>query len=186
MPPRIIDHLIDLGLSDLKCIYAAYAHSATVDVQHYLSGILTAFREETLQHVNDELHRRVIIVQHQHFVQCRLLGLRAGLDDNTGTRPAIVIGFARAAHVRRMIIRQALPLPPMIFDSGRRQKPSRTALTLIASNKINAGGNIWKGNGRTVSFSSADRPRKTKGPRRSRGPPYDRDRSRIEFTQPPV
>ena len=40
--------------------------------------------KKRFQHVNDEFHRRVVVVQHQHLVERRLLGARLRPDDNAG------------------------------------------------------------------------------------------------------
>ena len=57
------DHLGNLGLGDLIRKDAADADAALVDVQHHPCGILDAHLEEALQDVDDEFHRRVIVVQ---------------------------------------------------------------------------------------------------------------------------
>jgi hypothetical protein len=43
--------------------------------------------EKPLQDVNDEFHRRVIVVQHQYLVHGGLLGARARLHDDARLRP---------------------------------------------------------------------------------------------------
>src|SRR5262245_56868070 len=48
-------------------------------------GILV---EESLEHVHDKLHRRVVVVQEQYAVEAWTLGLRLGLgDDGSAGRP---------------------------------------------------------------------------------------------------
>src|ERR1041385_6396887 len=57
------------------------------------------FRSETFEHVDDEFHRRVVVVEDEHAVHARLLGLRLGLGDDRGAgaaRLAFQIGNVRA------------------------------------------------------------------------------------------
>jgi len=61
-----------------------------VDVQHDLGRSLDILLEKLLQYMNDEFHRRVIVVQYQDAVEIRPLCLRLDLgDDGRGrtTRP---------------------------------------------------------------------------------------------------
>ena len=82
--PREIHHLGNLGLGHLVGIDATDADTLVMHMEHDTRGIFTAFVEETLQHVHHKLHRRVVVVQQQHLVQARLLGLGACLGDEAG------------------------------------------------------------------------------------------------------
>ncbi len=73
-----------------------------VDMQHDLGRGLAVLVEESLQHVNHELHRRVVVVEQQHPVHARPLGLRPRLGDDGGPRSAgilpllaVVVGHPR-------------------------------------------------------------------------------------------
>ncbi len=50
-----------------------------------------ALVEEILQNVDDEFHRRVVVVQDQDFVERRLLGLRACFRNDAGSRSGTAI-----------------------------------------------------------------------------------------------
>jgi hypothetical protein len=50
-------------------------------MQHDLGRLFPVLAEEALEHMDDEFHGRVIVVQHQHLVQRRLLRLRPRLND---------------------------------------------------------------------------------------------------------
>ena len=52
---------------------------------------------EALQHMHDELHRGVVVIQHQHLVERGLTRPRLGLDDDAG-RLVIVIALFGVAH----------------------------------------------------------------------------------------
>ena len=69
MLARKIHHLRHFGLGDLIGEHAALADPVMMDVQHDLGGGLDILLEELLQHVNDEFHRRVIVVQNQDAVE---------------------------------------------------------------------------------------------------------------------
>jgi hypothetical protein len=47
--------------------------------------------EEPLQHVHNELHWRVIVLENEHPVHVWPLGLRLGLGDDSGARPALLV-----------------------------------------------------------------------------------------------
>ena len=49
--------------------HAADPHAMAMDMQHHFDGVFPALGEECFQDVDDELHRRVIVVQDQNFVQ---------------------------------------------------------------------------------------------------------------------
>src|SRR5262249_43484442 len=59
---REVHHLCNLGLCDFIGIDAANADALLVHMHHDACGLLTPLVEETLQHVHDELHRRVVVV----------------------------------------------------------------------------------------------------------------------------
>ena len=59
-------------------------------MQHDLNRLFARLGEEALQHVHDEFHRRVVVVEQQNLVERRLLGLGARLGDNAGTDAAAV------------------------------------------------------------------------------------------------
>ncbi len=59
--------------------------------------------EEALQHVNDELHRRVIVVEQQNAVEVRPLRPRLGLrDDRRAGATAVVSAAGRVGAAHRM------------------------------------------------------------------------------------
>src|SRR4051812_49808370 len=55
-----------------------------MDLQHHLRRFFTAHREHSLQDHDDEVHRRVVVVQQHHFVERWRLDLGFfGLEDGT-------------------------------------------------------------------------------------------------------
>ena len=83
-----IHHLRHLGLGDLIGEHAALPDPVMMDVEHDLGRGFDVLLEELLQHVNDELHRRVVVVQDQDAIEVRALGLRLDLGDDRRRRTA--------------------------------------------------------------------------------------------------
>src|SRR3546814_4830226 len=92
-----IHDLRHLGLGDLVGEHAADADAAAVDMEHDARGLLPALGEEPFEHVNDELHRSVIVVQHQNLVHRGLLGFRLVLNDDAGSL-ALITALMDATH----------------------------------------------------------------------------------------
>ena len=79
---RKIHHLRHLGLGDLVGEHPALPDSMMMDVEHDLGRGFDILLEELLQNVNDEFHRRVIVIQYQDTIQIWPLGLRFDLCDD--------------------------------------------------------------------------------------------------------
>src|SRR3546814_18098036 len=73
---RIVNDLRHLGFGNFIGEHAAHADAALVDVQHDAGRFLAILAEELFEHVHDELHGSVVVIQHQHLVHRRLLRLR--------------------------------------------------------------------------------------------------------------
>ena len=90
-------HVHDLGrlcFGHLIGIDTADTDTAVVHVKHDLGRFFASLPEEPFQDVNDELHRRVVVVQHQNLVHGRFLGFGTRFGDDTRTRrtvPATVL-----------------------------------------------------------------------------------------------
>src|ERR1700761_5432592 len=78
-----LDHLGDLGLGHLVGEDAADTDSVLVHMQHDTSRSFRRFVEETFQDVDHEFHGRVVVVENQHAIHGRLLGLRLRLRDDS-------------------------------------------------------------------------------------------------------
>ena len=99
---RKVHNLRHFGFRYLICIDAALAYAMVVDMQHNSGRRLVVLAEEPLQHVHDELHGRVVVVEDEHAVHARPLGLRLGLADDGGAGAprlpsplAVVVSHAR-------------------------------------------------------------------------------------------
>ncbi len=46
---------------------SADTHTMAVDLEHDLHGLVAALVEETFQDMNDELHRREVVVEQKHL-----------------------------------------------------------------------------------------------------------------------
>ena len=76
MLTREIHHLRHLGLGYLIGEHAALPDSIMMDEEHDLGRGLGILLEELLQNVNDEFHRRIIVVQNQDAIEVGPLRLR--------------------------------------------------------------------------------------------------------------
>ena len=99
---RVIHRLRHLGLGDLVGVDAAHTHALLMDVQHDLGRFFAVLLEDVLQDVDDELHRRVIVVQHQYLVHRRLLGPGPGERQ----RPAAALAIALLVVATRRRLRR--------------------------------------------------------------------------------
>ena len=95
---REVHHLSYFGLRYLISIDPTFANSMVMHMQHNSCGSFMILAEEPLQHVHNELHWRVVIVEDEHTIHIRSLGLRLGLGDDGGAWAALV-AFALAVVV---------------------------------------------------------------------------------------
>src|ERR1043166_3840114 len=103
MAAREFNDLRHFSLRNLECENPTNTHTVPVDMQHDLHRVLAVLVEKALKNVNDELHRRVVVVQDEDLVETGFLGLRARLGDQPGpgsvtavAHPAIAV--ARVSH----------------------------------------------------------------------------------------
>src|SRR5579872_7193635 len=96
MVPRIRGHLRHLSFRDLERKDPADTLTLGVHFEHDARRGRPIEAEELLQHVDDELHRGIVVIQQDHPVKWRLLDLRPRLlDENAG----IWTGRVRVGHV---------------------------------------------------------------------------------------
>ena len=79
------NHLCDLGLRDFVGEHATHPNTVLMYVQHDSHGGFPRFVEKPLKDVGNELHRRIVVVEDQHAVHRRLLGLGLRLCDDGRT-----------------------------------------------------------------------------------------------------
>lgn len=99
MLARKIHYLRHFGLGNFVSEDSALADPVMMNMQHDLGCCFNILLEESLQNMNDELHRRIIVVQDQNAIQARPLRARLRLGDNGRTRPgpvrtSVVLGHA--------------------------------------------------------------------------------------------
>jgi len=86
-----VDHLVDLAFGHFIAEHAAHADPALMHVKHDPGSIFDPHPEETLQAQDDELHGRIIVVEHQHLVRRGLLRARARARCDTDSGAAISV-----------------------------------------------------------------------------------------------
>ena len=90
-----------LGFRHFVGEHAANTHAVAMDMQHHLHRFLAVLVEKPFQDVNDELHRRVIVIQDENFIKAGLLGLGARFRDDAGAiagSVALIVVVLSAAH----------------------------------------------------------------------------------------
>src|SRR5436853_4547446 len=144
--PGEIHHLRHLRLRHLVRVDAADADAAPAYVQHNAGRLLPAFCEKPLQDVNDEFHRRVVVIQHQHLVHRGLLRLRLGLDDNARAG-SFLAASSVVAHLRpsHWPSRWRCSPPHDIGFAGPRKRALRSSLPCAARNPACAGYSLRQG-----------------------------------------
>src|SRR5690606_21299378 len=65
-------------LGDLVGVHAAHSFAPSVNLQHNARGRRAIHAEDAFQHIHDELHRRVVVVQQDHLIKRRSLEFRLG------------------------------------------------------------------------------------------------------------
>ena len=88
-----IHHLRHFGFGHFIGEDAADTDTLLVDVQHHACGLFGIHLEERFQHMDDEFHRCVIVVEQQHFILAGLFGFwaRACGKADAGASAAIII-----------------------------------------------------------------------------------------------
>ncbi len=69
MLARVDHYLRHLGLRDLISKDPADPFTTCVDFKHDACSVLTVQPEDLLQDIDDELHRRIVVVQQDHLVE---------------------------------------------------------------------------------------------------------------------
>ena len=66
---------------------AAYPDTLLMDMEHDACGLIGIHLKESFQHMDDEFHWRIIVIEEQHLIKARLLRLGAGARGEAYTRP---------------------------------------------------------------------------------------------------
>lgn len=100
-----IHYLRNFGFSNFVRKYATLSNAVAMHMQHDLRRLVSCLVEVALKNQNNELHRRVIIIQQQHPVHARFFRARLGTRDNGGTGFIVIttdtwtiIALARSLH----------------------------------------------------------------------------------------
>ena len=86
---RKIHHLRHFRFGNFICEYAALPDAMMVNVKHDFRRGLEVLLKEFLQHMNDELHRCVVVIQNQDAVEIGPFGLRLDLGDTDVAGPPV-------------------------------------------------------------------------------------------------
>jgi putative hydrolase of the HAD superfamily len=73
-----IHHLRNFGFSHFIAEYTDHGQTFFMHHKHQFEGLCVGHAKEPFQHMHHKLHRSVVVIQQQHFVQRRLLGFGFG------------------------------------------------------------------------------------------------------------
>lgn len=79
-----IHHLCNLGFRHLERKHTHHGDTFLVNGQHHFECLRMSHAEEPLQHMHDELHRGVIVIEQQDLVKRRTLSFGARFGDDAG------------------------------------------------------------------------------------------------------
>ena len=105
MAAREIHHLTDFGLGDLEGEHADNRNPFLMHCQHEFERLSLGHAKKALKHMNDKLHRRIVIVEQQNLVERRALDSGLLFNQKPGVtvvavghalRPVWVFGHALA------------------------------------------------------------------------------------------
>lgn len=92
----IIIHLIHLTFRNVPRIDPANTLAARMHMQHYLGGLISIHSEKNLEHFNNKLHGRVVVIQQHHPIERRLFDLWGSRFDR---QPIIMPWVVFFAHI---------------------------------------------------------------------------------------
>ena len=84
MASREVHHLADFGFRNLVTEHTNDRHTLLVHDQHQFKGLRVGQAKEPLKHMDDELHRREVVVQQKHLVERRPFGTGLRLQHSAG------------------------------------------------------------------------------------------------------
>ena len=147
MPTGKIHHLAHFGFSDFMAEHTNHGHTLFVNGQHDFERLRMRHAEKTLQHMHDELHRRVIIIQQQNLVEWRALGLWARLHQDR--RVGIVV--VRIVRHHPLVFKHRVRLSDSGFGLSVRLYNVERAREKSQQDAINMGQNLT-----TIGFDADD------------------------------
>ena len=108
-PAREIHDLRHLGLGHLERVDPTFPNTMVVNVEHDARRLVPILLKEAFEHVDNELHRCVVVVEKKHAVKAWLLRLGACSGNDRCT------ASARAA--RLVVALHSCPVPRHCFGS---------------------------------------------------------------------
>src|SRR5262249_31800722 len=98
MPTGGLDHLCNLGFGDFIREDSTHPDAILMYMQHNSCRTLARFVEKAFKDIDHEFHGRVVVVENQHTVHGRLLGLGLRLGDDGRTRADSLISLLLLRH----------------------------------------------------------------------------------------
>ena len=89
MAPSQFDHLRHLRFGHFKGVNAADANAMPMNMQHDLDSFLMGLAKKTLQHMDHELHRSVVVIEDKYPVERRFFSFWPRPGDDSGASSPI-------------------------------------------------------------------------------------------------
>src|SRR5260221_5778267 len=98
MASGCFDHLSNLCVCNVVSEDPTHTDTVLVNMEHDSGRTFTRLVEETFKDIDYEFHRRVVIVQNQHAIEGRFLGLGLRLRDDGRARPDRLVSLLLLRH----------------------------------------------------------------------------------------
>src|SRR5216683_5671471 len=102
MLSRVRDHLSHLGLRNLISKYPTYSFTLGMHLQHNASCFGAVHRKETLQDIDHELHRSVVVIDQHNLIEWGALELRRRFFDDQACSIPPTFDVTHASSVYRV------------------------------------------------------------------------------------
>src|SRR5436189_6441080 len=96
--PGEVHDLRHFGFGDLIGIDTTNTDPASMHMQHDAGRFLATLAKKTFEDVHDELHRRVVVIQHHSLIHGRLLRPRLWNEEDAGTG-SFLAAYSVVAHI---------------------------------------------------------------------------------------
>ncbi len=115
-----IHDLRHFGFGNFVCKNATLPDPMMMHMQHDLRCCFNILLEEFFQHVDDEFHWRIIIVQNENAIKIWTLRFRLNLGDNGRPRATTTTGAIIFPAHSRYKARMKRKIPGLLGDTERR------------------------------------------------------------------
>lgn len=91
---RILIHQGSFCFSNIPGVHTAYSSPFSVDGEHDFGRCLSIHVEKLFKNLDNEIHRRVVVVKQNHLIHRRRLQGRLGFLDGETVSVIVMLGWA--------------------------------------------------------------------------------------------